>query len=176
MDRKHVDGEDGAGRPSLLVSSCRTFILNLPIFASDRKCRNNWGINSPMVWQSHECVSRAGFCVDDDTSIRFNSLFRLSLLGFTSVYVQSLLVHLLVGRPGLDPGTLRVFPECPGMSISVQICWPDEVQCPPTSTEVLSRLTSWLDNWLDPPSFQGQVTIQVREPDGEGIELRLGDR
>jgi hypothetical protein len=81
-----------------------------------------------------------------------------------------------VGRLGLDPSALRVFPECPGMSISVQICWPDEVQCPPTSTEVLSRLTSWLDNWLDPPSFQGQVTIQVREPDGEGIELRLGDR
>ena len=82
---------------------------------------------------------------------------------------------LLVGRPGLDPGTLRVFPECPGMSISVQICWPDEVQCPPTSTEVLSRLTSWLDNWLDPPSFQGQVTIQFRRSDGEEFELRLGE-
>ena len=49
-----------------------------------------------------------------------------------------------VGRPGLDPGTLRVFPECPGTSISVQICWPDEVQCPPTSTDVHSRLASWL--------------------------------
>ena len=67
---------------------------------------------------------------------------------------------LLVGRPGLDHGTLRVFPERPGTSISVQICWPDEVQWPPTSTEVLQRLTSWLDNWLDPGSFQGQVTFQ----------------
>jgi hypothetical protein len=29
---------------------------------------------------------------------------------------------ILVGRPGLDPGTLRVFPDRPGTSISVQIC------------------------------------------------------
>jgi hypothetical protein len=63
----------------------------------------------------------------------------------------------LVGRPGLDPGTLRVFPDRPGTSISVQICWPDEVQCPPSFTEVLSRLTSWLDSWLDEGSFQGRV-------------------
>src|ERR1017187_7182486 len=93
------------------------------------------------------------------------------LLGSTSVNVHS---HL-VGRPGLDPGTLRVFPECPGTSISIQICWPDEVQCPPTSTDVLSRLTSWLEIGLAQYSFQGQVTIHFREPDGEGFELRLGD-
>jgi hypothetical protein len=81
----------------------------------------------------------------------------------------------LVGRPGLDPGTLRVFPERPGTSIYVQIWWPDEVQCPPTSTEVLSRLSSWLDNWLDPGSFQGHVTFQSREVDCEGLELPLGE-
>jgi hypothetical protein len=81
----------------------------------------------------------------------------------------------VVGRPGLDPGTLRVFPERPGTSISVQICWPDEVECPPTSTEVLSRLNSWPDSWLDLGSFQGQATIQFRGFDGEIFELRLGD-
>jgi hypothetical protein len=32
-----------------------------------------------------------------------------------------------VGRPGLDPGTLGVFRECSGVSLSVQICWPDDV-------------------------------------------------
>ena len=80
-----------------------------------------------------------------------------------------------MGRPGLDPGTLRVFQECPGTSISVQICWSDEVQCPPTSTDVHSRLKSWLDSWLDQGSFQGHVTIQYREANGEGFELRLGD-
>ena len=93
-------------------------------------------------------------------------------LGTTSVNVQS----PLVGRPGLDPGTLRVFAERPGTSISVQICWPDEVGSPPTSTEVHLRLTSWLDNWLDQGSFQGEVTIQFGEAAGEGFELRLGDK
>ena len=82
---------------------------------------------------------------------------------------------VLVGRPGLDPGTLGVFPERPWTSINVQICWPDEVQCPPTSTEVHSRLNWWLDVWLDQDSFQGQVTIQFRWSDGEEFELRLGD-
>ena len=80
----------------------------------------------------------------------------------------------LVGHPGLDPGTLRVFPERPGTSLSVQICWPDEVQCPPTSADVLSRLNSWLDNWLDLGSFQGQVTIQYRGADGEELDLCMG--
>jgi hypothetical protein len=117
----------------------------------------------------------AGFCVDDGSSIRLNFLSWWSLLprplGSTNVNVQC----LLVGRPGLDPGTLRVFPERPGTSIIIQICWPDKVQCPPTSTDVLSRLTSWLDSWLDPGSFQGQVTIRFRGVDGEMFNLRLGE-
>ena len=83
---------------------------------------------------------------------------------------------LLVGRPGLDPGTLRVFPERPQTSVGVQICWPDEVQCPPTSTDVLSRLKRWLDSWLDQDSFQGQVSIEFRGVDGDLLEMRLGDK
>ena len=79
-----------------------------------------------------------------------------------------------MGRPGLDPGT-GVFSECPGTSLSVQICWPDEVECPPTSTEVLSRVNSWLDSWLDPSPFQGVGRIQFRGADGEVFELRLGE-
>ena len=94
----------------------------------------------------------------------------LRSLGITSVIVQV----LMVGRSGLDPGTLGVFPECPGTTLSVQICWPDEVECPPTSTEVLSRLNSWLDSWLDQGSFQGQATIQFRGSNGDVFELRLG--
>ena len=69
--------------------------------------------------------------------------------------------------------SLRVFPERPPSSISVQICWLDEEHLPPTSTEVHSRLTSWLDNWLDLGPFQGDVIIQFRGTDGEGRELRL---
>jgi hypothetical protein len=91
-------------------------------------------------------ANHAEFCVGEDSFNQFNYLSRSSLLrrlGSTSVNVQS----LMVGRPGLDPGTLSVFPECPGTSIVVQICWLDEVQCPPTSTEVLSCLNWWLDSW-----------------------------
>jgi len=77
-----------------------------------------------------------------------------------------------MGRSGLDPDTLRVFPERPLTSISVQICWPDEVQRPPTSTDVLSRLYSWLDYWLDQGSFHCQVTIRIRGADSEESELR----
>ena len=101
--------------------------------------------------------------------LRFRSEVRRPLWS-TSVNVQT----YIVGRPGLDPGTLGVFPECPGSFLSVQICWPHEVECPPTSTEVLSRLNSWLDSWLDQGSFQGQATVEFRETDGEGFELRLG--
>jgi hypothetical protein len=80
-----------------------------------------------------------------------------------------------VGRPGLDPGTLGVFRECPGVSLSVQICWLEEVSCPPTSSEVFARLNSWLDNWLDLRSFKGLAIFQFRAADGELFELRLGE-
>ncbi len=81
----------------------------------------------------------------------------------------------LVGRPGLDPGTLGVFPECPGASLSVQICWSGELECPPTSAEILSRVNSWLDSWLDKGSFHGVGIIQFRGADGEVLDLRIGE-
>lgn len=43
------------------------------------------------------------------------------------------------------------------------------------STNVLSRLISWLDNWLDPDSFQGQATIQFRGADCGVFNLRRGE-
>ena len=77
---------------------------------------------------------------------------------------------------GTSVGHQRILSHGHGQtSIIVQICWSDELQCPLTSTEVHSRLTSWLDNWLDLGSFQGQATIQFRGSDGEVIELRLGE-
>ena len=82
--------------------------------------------------------------------------------------------HYGVGSDGLDPDTLGVFPECPWMSLNGQICWSEKVEYPTTSTEVLSRLNSWLDSWLDQDSFQGQATIQFRGSEGEVFDLRLG--
>jgi hypothetical protein len=68
-----------------------------------------------------------------------------------------------VGRPGLDPGTLGVFPEGPCKSITVQINWSDEVGDPSTYSEVLSELNSWLDSWLDQNKFIGTVDITFGE-------------
>jgi hypothetical protein len=50
-----------------------------------------------------------------------------------------------------------------------------DTSLPTISHRSFLRLTSWLDNWLDPDSFQGRVTIQFRETDSEGFELRWGD-
>jgi hypothetical protein len=80
-----------------------------------------------------------------------------------------------VGRPGLDPGALRVFPEYPGTSLNVQICWPEGVECPPMFADVISRLNSWLDSWLDQGSFQGRAIIRFRGADGEVVDLQLGE-
>jgi hypothetical protein len=69
----------------------------------------------------------------------------------------------LVGRPGLDPGTLGVFPDGPCKSVTVQICWLDEADDPSTCSKMLSDLNSWLDNWLDQIEFMGMVDITFAE-------------
>ena len=81
-----------------------------------------------------------------------------------------------MGRPGLDPGTLGVFRERSRTFLRVQICWPDEAACLPTSAEVLSNVNSWLDDWLDQSSIQDLVTIQFRGADDEALDVRLGSR
>jgi hypothetical protein len=62
-----------------------------------------------------------------------------------------------------------------GTSLIVQIQCQDNMECAPSSATVLAGLHSWLDSWLDKDSPHGQVTIQFRETDGEGLELRPGD-
>src|SRR5277367_1347413 len=58
------------------------------------------------------------------------------------------LTRTLVGRPGLDPGTLGIRQDHPTASVSVQITWLEEFKIPPTSTEILSNLIPWLHHWL----------------------------
>lgn len=72
----------------------------------------------------------------------------------------------------LDPSTLGGISECSLPSLNAQICWPEEVEYPPTSFEVLPSLNSWLDNWLDEGSFRGVGTIQFRGANGEVFDLR----
>jgi len=84
-------------------------------------------------------------------------------LGSTSVNVQN---HV-VGRPGPDPGILGVFPESPGTTPSVQICWLTACTVQPTST-TSSTLNSWRDSWLDQDRFKVKH-YPVTRVDGEGF-------
>jgi predicted transposase YdaD len=58
---------------------------------------------------------------------------------------------------------LGVFPDGPCKSVTVQICWLDEVDDPSTYSEMLSELNSWLDSWLDQNKFIGTVDITFAE-------------
>ena len=71
-----------------------------------------------------------------------------------------------------SPPDLQIFPQCPGAFPNIRIRWPDEVDCLPSSTDVLSRLTSW----LDPGSFEGVGAIRGRGAGDEELDIRLEER
>jgi hypothetical protein len=58
------------------------------------------------------------------------------------------LTRNLVGRPGLDPGTLGIEPDHPTASVIVRITWSESSLVPSSSTETLSNLIPWLHHWL----------------------------
>lgn len=97
-------------------------------------------------------------------------------MGFLSTQIRSTVPQPfveLVGRSGLDPGTL----ECSRMSRYVSqrsdLLAGRSGKSTNVSTEVLSPLNSWLESWLDQGSFEGQATTQFRGNDGEVFELQL---
>lgn len=79
-----------------------------------------------------------------------------------------------MGRPGLDPGTLGVFRECPGVSLTIQIWWSNDIGRSPTCSEVVPSLISWLDDCLDKSSHTGLANVRFETSGGEVIEFRLG--
>jgi hypothetical protein len=79
-----------------------------------------------------------------------------------------------VGRTGLDPGTLGAILPCVGPSLSIQICWSNEVGRSPTFPDVAPSLISWLDAWLDTSSYTGLANVQFEKAGGEVVELHLG--
>ena len=54
----------------------------------------------------------------------------------------------LVGRPGLDPGTLGFDFWRPGASVFVHLSWSGRSVRPPTSAQVLTDLGVRLQEWL----------------------------
>jgi len=81
---------------------------------------------------------------------------------------------LLVGRPGLDPGTLGAISDRTGPSLSVQISWSNEVGRSPQFADVSQSLVSWLGVWLDKSSYTGLANARFETSDGEEIQFRIG--
>jgi hypothetical protein len=79
-----------------------------------------------------------------------------------------------VVRPDFDLRTLRVLPECPGTPLSVQICWSHGVEGLPTSVDVISSLTSWLDSWLDRVRLRVKSLFNFERPMVMGLSCGWG--
>ena len=79
----------------------------------------------------------------------------------------------MVGRPGLDPGTLGPMKGHPSASLVVHLSWSEAVENPLTSAEVLDRLPLRLHNWLHElgPGVIG--VMQFEHVDGTSFEMRI---
>jgi hypothetical protein len=79
----------------------------------------------------------------------------------------------LVGRWGLDPGTLGANLTHPSASLSIHLSWSRALIHPPTSADVLSNLGLRLQNW---PHELGSGVVGVmrfENSDGASFELRI---
>ena len=82
---------------------------------------------------------------------------------------------MLVGRPGLDPGTLGSILGRPSASVDVHLSWLEGSASPPSSTEVLSNLGLRLQDWLHDAGFGVVGVMQFANSNGEKFELRIGN-
>jgi hypothetical protein len=80
---------------------------------------------------------------------------------------------LLVGRPGLDPGTLGFEPERTEASVVVRVAWSEDHASAPTSADVLSNVLPWLRDWLHSPGSGVSSVVQISSPDGLKIEVSV---
>jgi len=79
-----------------------------------------------------------------------------------------------VGRPGLDPGTLRPDTSRPPTSLEIHLSFASEgMSRPPDSSDVLSKLSLWLHNWLHEVGSGGVGVIFWTGADGARFELRV---
>jgi hypothetical protein len=66
----------------------------------------------------------------------------------------------VVGRPGLDPGTLGPAQEGPKQSVTIRLRRSEAVSHPLPVAEVLSRSLDWLQVWLHShPGIIAEVVI-----------------
>jgi hypothetical protein len=87
--------------------------------------------------------------------------------------VPAELLQELVGRPGLDPGTLGFEPERTEASVVIRVAWSGDYASPLTSADVLSNLLPWLHDWLHRLGAGASGAVQVSGSDGLKIEVRV---
>ena len=79
----------------------------------------------------------------------------------------------LVGRPGLDPGTLGSDQARPSASVKIHLTWSDGSANPPTSAEILSNLGLRLHQWLHETGSRVVGRIQFQNVDGDLFDIRI---
>ena len=80
---------------------------------------------------------------------------------------------VLVGGPGLDPGTLGFEPERTDASVVVRVTWSEDYVCLPTSADILSNLLPWLHDWLHSLGSGVSAVVQISGSDGLKLEVRV---
>jgi hypothetical protein len=83
------------------------------------------------------------------------------------VNVQS----LMVGRPGLDPGTLRPSQRRSQASVSVHLSWSVSTESSLASADVSSNLLLRLHNWLQELDFGIVAVIRSEDFDGRTTQM-----
>jgi hypothetical protein len=79
-----------------------------------------------------------------------------------------------VGRPGLDPGTLRAVQSSPLTSLNIQFVWSDDVVSAPTFAEVFGGLKDWLGDWLcEDMKTSGLANVELITGNDERLRIWL---
>jgi hypothetical protein len=80
---------------------------------------------------------------------------------------------LLVGRPGLDPGTLGFDPDSAQASVVVRVTWSEDCASSPTSANILSNLLPRLHDWQHSLGSEVSGAVQISGSDGFKIEVNV---
>jgi hypothetical protein len=78
---------------------------------------------------------------------------------------------LLMGRPGLDPGTFGSDRARPSASVTIHLTWSDPLGNPPTSAEILSNSDLGLRQSLQDSGSRAVGTIRFQNVDGDQFDL-----
>ena len=79
----------------------------------------------------------------------------------------------MVGRPGLDPGTLRPSQRRSRAFVSIHLSWSKDMESSPASAEVSANLLLRLHNWLQDLDLGLVSVIRSEDLDGRTNEMDI---